>query len=96
MALPVLLGEQVGLHSPPDSNSTLLDCSDSELSDLHPDPDLDQDPDPDPPVIFGPQTPPQDTNDLRDVAPAEWSDEPNRSVPIFRPTMAEYQDFDKC
>jgi hypothetical protein len=89
MALPTLPREQAGLHSPPDSNSTIRDCSDSELSDLQP--DLYQDP-----PTFGPQTPPQDSNDLRDVVPAEWSDEVGKSVPIFRPTMADFQDFEKC
>ncbi|KAK4150297.1 hypothetical protein C8A00DRAFT_18144 [Chaetomidium leptoderma] len=85
-----------GLHSPPDSNNAMdVGGSDSELSDLDEiihklgdalqdedepkdAPEPEPEPDPEPPV-----------EDIGEVLPDHWSG----TVPVFKPTMKQFQDF---
>ncbi|PHH89275.1 hypothetical protein CDD83_6361 [Cordyceps sp. RAO-2017] len=91
------------LHSPPDSNEAAKsDASDSELSDLEDEPVLDGPPlAPEPSRVghgdqqeqhdeHGQQLPPDD-DDLGDVLPDHWSG----AVPVFRPTMHQFKDFQR-
>ncbi|KAK3986603.1 hypothetical protein QBC44DRAFT_134865 [Cladorrhinum sp. PSN332] len=101
---PADSSKPVGLHSPPDSNNAMnLDGSDSELSDIDEEAvgelndsikaDLDNAPNPEP--ISNPEHVPKPDpepvveDDIGEVLPAEWSG----TVPIFRPTMKQFQDF---
>lgn len=96
----------VFLHSPPDSNNAAkTDDSDSELSDLDDDePVLDDapqfavDPESKPELApeqtnAPPETKPEEEveDDIGEVLPAEWSG----AVPIFRPTMDQFKDFNR-
>ena len=71
-----------GLHSPPDSNNAMkLDGSDdSDLSDL----------DDNVAAELNIEQPPAE-DDIGDVEPAEYSG----TVPVFKPTMAQFRDFKK-
>ncbi|KAH7320886.1 hypothetical protein B0I35DRAFT_450522 [Stachybotrys elegans] len=78
-------------HSPPDSNSNHThksDASDSELSDLDEEPILDH-----PPSL--PDTPPESHRsndeevDIGEVLPDHWTN----GVPVFKPTMDQFKDF---
>ncbi|PNY27950.1 DNA damage-responsive transcriptional repressor RPH1 [Tolypocladium capitatum] len=84
----------VFLHSPPDSNNAAkTDASDSELSDLEDEPVLDDLP----PAAAEPrdeQQPPQqqeEEEDIGEVLPDHWSG----AVPVFRPTMYQFKDFQR-
>ncbi|KAK4220804.1 hypothetical protein QBC38DRAFT_163267 [Podospora fimiseda] len=96
----------VGLHSPPDSNNAMtLDGSDSELSDIDEDvvgelkdsvtASLDPPPNPEPVSVpesapkSEPEPEPVVQDDIGEVLPAEWSG----TVPVFKPTMEQFQDF---
>lgn len=70
-----------GLNSPPDSNPALKDSgSDSELSDLEPDSDI--------------SDKVEEKPDIKaEIKPAYFSD---GGVPVFKPAMAEFADFDRC
>lgn len=82
------------LHSPPDSNNTAKsDGSDSELSDLEDEPILS---DPPQPVSSSDNVSSGDKKenaeediDIGEVLPDSWSG----AVPIFKPTMHQFQDF---
>lgn len=86
------------LHSPPDSNNApKTDASDSELSDLEDEPVLDgvslpavpssaQDIPSDAPV-----EPIPEPEDIGEVLPDHWSG----AVPIFKPTMHQFKDFQR-
>lgn len=75
IAMPAADAAPVGLHSPPESNSSALKDggSDSELSDLEPEQHESNDP-------------------LLNVEPDHMSE---GNVPVFRPTMEEFKDFQK-
>ncbi|KAK0386357.1 hypothetical protein NLU13_6194 [Sarocladium strictum] len=84
------------LHSPPDSNNApKSDASDSELSDLEDDPTLDGTSLPclQPPAQGLPAEAPAESNeepeDIGEVLPDHWSG----AVPIFKPTMDQFKDF---
>ncbi|KAK4166264.1 DNA damage-responsive transcriptional repressor RPH1 [Cladorrhinum sp. PSN259] len=97
------ISKPVGLHSPPDSNNAMNDGSDSELSDIDEEAverlddsikaALDTAPKPEP--VSNPETAPETESepvvqdDIGEVFPAEWSG----TVPVFRPTMKQFQDF---
>ncbi|KAL6864450.1 hypothetical protein J3F83DRAFT_761814 [Trichoderma novae-zelandiae] len=74
------------LHSPPDSNDAgKSESSDSELSDL----------DEEPPLEDAPTLPPDlgaHLDDIGDVVPDHWS---SGNVPVFRPTMDQFRDFNR-
>jgi hypothetical protein len=73
MAVPVPVGDPVGLNSPPDSNPALGDGgSDSELSDLEPE---------------------SDPKDPLEIEPPFISE---GNVPVFKPSMEEFADFQRC
>lgn len=75
------------LHSPPDSNNTVkTDESDSELSD--PDETMRGT---DIPPEMPTKTAPEEDEDIGDVLPDHWSG----TVPVFRPTMEQFKDFQK-
>jgi hypothetical protein len=80
----------VGLHSPPDSNNAMdVDGSDSELSDLDElagklDDTLKDGPKPEPEPAPQPAV-----EDIGEILPDHWSG----TVPVFRPTMKQFQDF---
>lgn len=108
VAPPVGTSKPVGLHSPPDSNNAMnLDGSDSELSDIDdedvdklddslkddlkraaPQPKAEPVPDPEP---SSPKLNPEVVveDDIGEVLPDHWSG----TVPVFRPTMKQFQDF---
>jgi hypothetical protein len=92
--LPVDSSKSTGLHSPPESNNAMdVDGSDSELSDLdevagklnagltneHKD-----EPNPEPKDEDQPSP-----DDIGEVEPDHWSG----NVPVFKPTMKQFQDF---
>lgn len=90
------------LHSPPESNNTVKsDASDSELSDLDEEPILDDAPTlladlqhkPDseslPQEKAEPQPDAVQEEDIGDVLPDHWTN----GVPVFKPTMAQFKDF---
>jgi hypothetical protein len=85
--------EATGLHSPPDSNNAMkLDGSDSELSDLE-----DVAEEPAAPLAATaattvdataePAPPPK--KDIGEITPDHWSG----TVPVFKPTMEQFEDF---
>jgi hypothetical protein len=88
--LPDDTPKPAGLHSPPDSNNAMdVDGSDSELSDLDEvagklddtskdEPKAEPEPEPQPAV-----------EDIGEILPDHWSG----TVPVFRPTMKQFQDF---
>ena len=108
VAPPVDTSKPVGLHSPPDSNNAMnLDDSDSELSDID-DEDVDKlndslsddfkraapEPKVEPAANPEPSSPKPDPevaveDDIGEVLPDHWSG----TVPVFRPTMKQFQDF---
>ncbi|OAQ88846.1 jumonji family transcription factor [Purpureocillium lilacinum] len=91
------------LHSPPDSNdANKSDASDSELSDLDDEPILDDPPVVPPELQYRPEPQPQDAQDAQEqeqameedigeVLPDHWSG----AVPVFRPTMDQFKDFQR-
>lgn len=91
----------VFLNSPPDSNNaTKSDASDSELSELEDEPILDDPPcastpAPAPESVEEPATVPteqtEEEEDIGEVLPDDWSG----AVPIFRPTLHQFKDFQK-
>ncbi|KAK4101116.1 hypothetical protein N658DRAFT_80715 [Parathielavia hyrcaniae] len=88
--LPDDKAKPVGLHSPPDSNNAGdVDGSDSELSDLDelagkledtPKDEPQREPKPEPQPAVDP---------VGEVLPDHWSG----TVPVFKPTMSQFQDF---
>ncbi|KAI5458125.1 hypothetical protein BGZ63DRAFT_427404 [Mariannaea sp. PMI_226] len=85
------------LHSPPESNNNVKsDASDSELSDLEDEPilsDLE-----DEPILSDAPMPDSahdaeadDQDDIGEVFPDHWSG----TVPVFRPTMHQFKDFQR-
>lgn len=106
--MPPDSSKPIGLHSPPDSNTALdIDDSDSELSDLDEvagkldgvlDSELDGMPQAEP--AAEPKDEPKDepapepepkpvVDDIGEILPDHWSG----SVPVFKPTMKQFQDF---
>ncbi|POR34593.1 DNA damage-responsive transcriptional repressor RPH1 [Tolypocladium paradoxum] len=84
----------VFLHSPPDSNNAAkTDASDSELSDLEDEPILDDPPRAaaEPQVEQQPQQEEEEEEDIGEVLPDHWSG----AVPVFRPTMFQFKDFQR-
>ncbi|UNI24603.1 hypothetical protein JDV02_010337 [Purpureocillium takamizusanense] len=91
------------LHSPPDSNNAIKsDASDSELSDLDDEPILDDPPVVPPELEYRPESQTQDAQDAQqkeqveeedigEVLPDHWSG----AVPVFRPTMDQFKDFQR-
>lgn len=86
------------LYSPPDSNDVVkTDASDSELSDLDDEPVLDGPPPAPPaPQLNGhcesdKQQGDPDHDEIGDVSPDHWSG----NVPVFRPTMRQFNDFQR-
>ncbi|AEO71267.1 uncharacterized protein THITE_2123471 [Thermothielavioides terrestris NRRL 8126] len=92
--MPSDSSKPIGLHSPPDSNNAMdVDGSDSELSDLDEvagkldgvlkaelEEELKDPPAPEP------APPPED---IGEILPDHWSG----NVPVFKPTMKQFQDF---
>lgn len=88
------------LYSPPDSNDAAkTDATDSELSDLEDEPILDGPPPAPAPAPSEPRDNKrgdpdkqrEDHDDIGDVLPDHWSG----NVPVFRPTMHQFNDFQR-
>jgi len=75
-----------GLSSPPDSNNASKhdDGSDSELSEI-------DEPEAEPTAEAEPEPQQEPEDDIGEVVPFEISD----GVPIFKPTMEQFKDFQK-
>lgn len=85
------------LHSPPESNNApKSDASDSELSDLEDEPMVDGTSLPNLQPTAEETSPgalpqPEDIEDIGEVVPDHWSG----AVPVFKPTMHQFKDFQR-
>lgn len=74
---------ETGLNSPPETHMK-DSSSDSELSDLEPEPEPEKEQE---------QGEEKDNGELGEIHPVEYS--PDGTVPIFKPTMEEFKDFQR-